>query len=96
MEGVFDVSPERTGTLYANDTELAYVEFGQVDPALKLVYKGEDYWYVRTVPLKGYGAVIDQHIRELQSDGKKAILARFWNRIYIYATGVTPIGTGKK
>jgi hypothetical protein len=36
------------------------------------------------------------HIRGLEVDGKKPILARFWDRIYIYATGVTPIGTGKK
>ncbi len=69
---------------------------GQVEPALKLVYGGEDYWYVRTLPLKGYGAVMARHIRGLQSDGKKPILARFRDRIYIYATGVTPIGTGKK
>lgn len=44
----------------------------------------------------GYNAVIDRHIRALQTDGKKPILARFSDRIYIYATGVTPIGAGKK
>jgi len=96
MEGVLEVNPDRIGTLYANGMELPYVQFGQVEPALKLVYGGEDYWYVRTLPLKGYGAVIDRHIRDLQTDGKKPILARFWDRIYIYATGVTPIGAGKK
>jgi hypothetical protein len=51
---------------------------------------------VRTLPLKGYGAVMARYIRELEGDGKKPILARFWDRIYIYATGVTPIGAGKK
>jgi hypothetical protein len=96
MEGVLEVSPDRIGTLYAGDTELPYVEFGQVDPALKLVHGGEDYWYVRTIPLKGYGAVMARHISGLRTDGKKPILARFRSRIYIYATGVTPIGTGKK
>jgi hypothetical protein len=60
------------------------------------VHGGEEYWYVRTLPLKGYGAVMARHIRELEGDGKKPILARFWDRIYIYATGVTPIGAGKK
>jgi hypothetical protein len=96
MEGELEVSPDRIGTLYASSTELPYVEFGQVDPALKLVYEGEDYWYVRTLPLKGYGAVMARHISGLRIDGKKPILARFRNRIYMYATGVTPIGTGKK
>ena len=96
MEGVLEVNPDRIGTLYTEGMELPYVEFGQVEPALKLVYGSEDYWYVRTLPLKGYGAVLARHIRELETDGKKPILARFWDRIYIYATGVTPIGAGKK
>ncbi len=96
MEGVIEVNPEHIDTLYASGVELPYAQFGQVEPALKLVYGGEDYWYVRTLPLKGYGAVMAGHIRGLEADGKKPILARFWDRIYIYATGVTPIGTGKK
>jgi hypothetical protein len=96
MEGALEINPDRVETLYASGMELPYVQFGGVDPALKLVYAGEEHWYVRTLPLKGYGAVIEQHIRDLETDGKNPILARFWNRIYIYATGVTPIGTGKK
>jgi hypothetical protein len=96
MDGVIEVNPGRVETLYTSGMELPYVEFGQVEPALKLVHGGEDYWYVRTLPLKGYGAVMAGHIRELEGDGKKPILARFWDRIYIYATGVTPIGAGKK
>jgi hypothetical protein len=96
MEGVIEVNPEQVDALYASGVELPYVHFGQVEPALKLMYGGEDYWYVRTLPLKGYGAVMAGHIRGLEADGKRPILARFWDRIYIYATGVTPIGTGKK
>ena len=96
MEGVLEVNPERIDTLYASGVELPYVQFGEVEPALKLVYGSEDYWYVRTLPLKGYSAVIDRHIRELETDGKKPILARFRDRIYIYATDVTPIGAAKK
>jgi hypothetical protein len=96
MEGVIEVNLERIETLYASGVELPYVQFGQAESALKLVYDSEDYWYVRTLPLKGYGAVMARHISGLRTDGKKPILARFWDRIYIYATGVTPIGTGKK
>ncbi len=96
MEGVLEVNAEQIDTLYTDGMTLPYVEFSQVEPALKLVYGGEDYWYVRTLPLKGYGAVMARHIRDLEAEGKKPVLARFWSRIYIYATGVTPIGTGKK
>jgi len=96
MEGVLEVNPERVETLYANGGELPYVEFGQAEPALKLVHGGEDYWYVRTLPVKGYGAVIDGHVCDLETAGKKPMTARFRDRIYIYATGVTPIGSGKK
>jgi hypothetical protein len=96
MEGVIEVNPARVGTLHADSVEVPYVEFGQIEPAVKLVYEGEDYWYVRTLPIRGYGAVMARHIRELQGDGNKPLLARFRDRIYIYATGVTPIGASKK
>jgi hypothetical protein len=96
MEGVIEVNREQIDTLYTDGMALPYVEFSQAEPVLKLVYGGEDYWYVRTLPLKGYGAVMARHIRDLEAEGKKPVLARFWSRIYIYATGVTPIGTGKK
>ena len=95
MEGVIEVNPGRLETLYANGLELPYVEFGSAEPALKLVCGGEDYWYVRTLPLKGYGAVMARYARQLEAEGKKAVLARFFDRIYIYATGVTPIGAKK-
>ena len=107
MDGVIEVNPGRVETLYTSGMELTYVEFGQAEPALKLVYGGEDHWYYKTLPLKGYGAVLAKYIRKLEAEGKRPLLARFrpgenfstsshWDRIYIYATGVTPIGAGKK
>ena len=95
MEGVIEVRPESLATLYTNGLELLYVEYGNHEPGVKLVYEGEDYWYFRTLPLKGYGAVLPRYIRELLAEGHKPLLARFATRIYIYATGVTPIGAGK-
>ena len=95
MEGVIEVRPGSLETLYTSGMELPYVEYGQHEPGVKLVYAGEDYWYYRTLPLKGYGAVLARYIRELQAEGHKPLLARFGTRIYIYATGVTPIGAGK-
>ena len=95
MDGVIEVRPGRLETLYANGMELPYVEFGSAEPGIKLLYEGEEYWYHRTLPLKGYGAVMARHIRALEAEGKKPLLARFGMRIYIYATGITPIGAGK-
>ena len=95
MQGVIEVRPESLETLYTSGMELPYVEYGRHEPGVKLVYAGEDYWYYRTLPLKGYGAVLARYIRELQAEGHKPLLARFGTRIYIYATGVTPIGAGK-
>jgi hypothetical protein len=95
MQGVHEVHPESLETLYTDGIELPYVEFGQMEPALKLVYEGADYWYYRTLPLKGYGAVLARYIRTLEAEGHKPLLARYGTRIYIYATGVTPIGAGK-
>jgi len=106
MQGVLEVKATQLETLYNNGLELPYAEFEQVEPAIKLVYDGEEYWYYRTLPLKGYGAVLARYARQLMSEGKKLLVVRFasganfrtshhWDRLYIYATGVRPIGAGK-
>lgn len=95
MDGVHEVRPDSIETLYTDGMELPYVEYGDAEPAVKLVFGGEDYWYYRTLPVKGYGAVMARYIRALEAEGHRPLLARFGMRIYIYATGVTPIGAGK-
>jgi hypothetical protein len=95
MEGAIEVRPESLETLYTDGMELPYVEYAQTEPGVRLVLGGEDYWYSRTLPLKGYGAVMARYIRALEAEGHRPLLARFGMRIYIYATGVTPIGAGK-
>jgi hypothetical protein len=95
MEGVIEVHEERMETLATGGLELPYIEYGNSEPGIKLTWNGEDYWYFKTLPLKGYGAVLPRLIRALEAEGHKPLLARFYNRIYIYATGVTPIGAGK-
>lgn len=94
MAAVTEVNPHRIGPLYVDGLELPYIEFGNVEPAVKLVLNGEAYFYWGTLPLKGYGAVLGRHARQLLAEGKKLLLARYGNRIYIFATGVTPIGSG--
>jgi hypothetical protein len=95
MEGVLEVRPDHIETLSSGGLDLPYVEFGGVQPPIKLIYGDTEYWYYKTLPLKGYGAVLDRYIRALQAEGHEALLARFFTRIYIYATGITPIGSGK-
>jgi hypothetical protein len=95
MEGVIEVRPDTIEPLVVEGRELPFVEYGSVQPAIKLLYEDGEYWYFRTLPLKGYGAVLGRYIGELEAGGHKPLLARFFNRIYIYATGVTPIGAGK-
>jgi len=95
MEGAIAVAPERLDTLYDHGLELPYVEFGDIAPAIKLNAHGQEYWYYRTLPLKGYSAVLARYVRELQASDQAVLLARFQTRIYIYATGVRPIGAGK-
>ena len=95
MVSVIEVKPEQLSSLYVNGLDLPYVEFDTPKPALKLIYQGEEFAYWRTVPLNGYGSLLAQRIRELAGEGKKPLLARFGARIYIYATGVVPIGSGK-
>ena len=95
MEGVIEVRPDLLETLAAGGLELPYVEYGQHESAIKLLFEGEEYWYYKTLPLKGYGAVLPRYVRDLQAKGHKPLLARFFDRIYIYATGITPIGSGK-
>jgi hypothetical protein len=95
MEGVMKVRPDHLETLYTDGLELPYIEYGDIEPAVKLLYEDEEYWYCKTLPVKGYGAVLARYIRGLEAQGHKPLLARFFTRIYIYATGVTPIGAGK-
>jgi hypothetical protein len=107
MEGVLEINPDRIETVATNGLELPYVEMDTSEPALKVIHEGEEYWYYRTLPLRGYGAVLARYARQLLAEGNKPILVRFqpgpnfqtsrhWERLYIYATGVTPIGAGKK
>lgn len=95
MEGVLEVTPDQLEVLANQGREFPFVEFNTDVPAIKLEFEGEDYWYYKTLPLKGYSAVLARYIRDLEAEGRKILLARFNSRIYIYATGITPIGAGK-
>ena len=52
--------------------ELPYIEYAHTEPGIKLVHEGEDYWYYRTLPLKGYGAVLAKYISLARGGGAQA------------------------
>ncbi len=95
MRGVIEVQSDLLEIHHTDGLEIPFVDYGQHEPAIKLVYDGDEYWYYRTLPVKGHGAVMGRYARELLGSGKKVLLARFGSRIYIFATGVIPIGAGK-
>jgi hypothetical protein len=95
MEGVIEVREDTIEPLVIEGREFPLVEYGRMQPGVKLILSGDDYWYYKTLPLKGYGAVLGRYLRDLEANGSKPLLARFFDRIYIYATNITPIGAGK-
>ena len=97
MNGIAEINPSNLESVHTKNLQLPYVDMGQVEPAIKLVMNDTDYWYFQTLPLRGYSAILDHCISQVREDDedRKILLARFWNRIYIYATGIKPIGAGK-
>jgi hypothetical protein len=102
----YEVDEDRIETLEVDGRELPYVEFHRQQPAVKLVLNGEEYALVKTFPLRGYAPALLRQVRELEAEGKKVLVAFFppgrnfptshhWERLYLYATGVRPIGMGK-
>jgi len=106
MAKVLEVSPARVEALAVDGRELPYVEFHHPEPAIKLVYQGEEYALYKTLPARGYAPLLRRLLQELEADGRKVLVAYFpprrnfptsyhWERLYVYATGVRPIGMGK-
>ena len=97
MDKLKSVNPNKLDAVHVDGVDFPYINMGQVEPAIKLVLEGSDYWYARSLPTKGYSAVLKKHIQEIQTEdeNRKILLARFWNRIYIYSTDIKPIGSGK-
>ena len=106
MTKVLEVHPTRVELLVVDGRELPYVEFHHPEPAIKLIYNGEEYAFLRTMPLRGYAPLLLRLLREAEAEGRKVLVAYFpprrnfpssyhWERLYIYSTGVRPIGMGK-
>ena len=76
--------------------ELPYIEYAQTEPGIKLVHERRGLLVLPHAPPEGLRRGARRSTSPmLEAEGHKPLLARFGTRIYIYATGVTPIGAGK-
>ncbi len=106
MVSELTVPDDRIEVLEVDGRELPYVEFHRRQPAVKLVLDGEEYFFYKTFPLRGYAPALLKAVQQLEAEGKKVLVAYFppgrnfptshhWDRLYLYATGIRPIGMGK-
>jgi len=71
-------------TLFVDGLELPFMDFGPVEPTLRLRLDGEEYAFGRSYPRVGFGAVLGKDVRPLLREGKKLLVARFGERHYLF------------
>jgi len=84
MVDVAEVDPDLLEMLFVDGVEMPFMEFGPVEPMLRLRLDGEEYAFSRTYPRKGFGAVLGRDARQLLDEGKKLLIARFGDRHYLF------------
>jgi len=84
MVDVAEVDPDLLEMLFVDGVEMPFMDFGPVEPMLRLRLDGEEYAFSRTYPRKGFGAVLGRDARQLLDEGKKLLIARFGDRHYLF------------
>ncbi|MDP2949843.1 MAG: hypothetical protein Q8P22_09940 [Chloroflexota bacterium] len=84
MVDAHELDPALLETLYVDGVEMPFVEFGPVEPVLRLRLEGEEYDFQRSYPRKGFSAILGKDARELLKDGRKLLVARFGERLYLF------------
>jgi hypothetical protein len=79
-----ELDPALLETLFVDGLELPFMDFGPVEPTLRLRLQGEEYAFRRSYPRKGFGAVLGKDARQLLDEGKKLLVARFGDRHYLF------------
>jgi hypothetical protein len=79
------IDPEHIGALELDGREVPYVDIEDA-PYIhtNLDVGGATYAYERTFPIKGHSAVMPQAVAELQSKGKRVLVAERSERYYVY------------
>ena len=84
MVDVLELEPDVLETLYVDGVELPFMDFGPMEPTLRLRLGREEYEFSRSYPRRGFGAVLGKDIRPLLKEGKKLLVARFGERHYLF------------
>jgi hypothetical protein len=79
-----ELEPDLLETLYADGVELPFMDFGPMEPTLRLRLEGEEYEFSHSYPRRGFGAVLGKDVRPLLREGKKLLVARFGDRHYLF------------
>ena len=83
--GPLDVDPALVGTLELPGLDLPYVDLND-EPFVhtRLRLDDTEYAYDRTYPVKGHSAVMPAAVAELQSAGRRVLVAERNERYYLY------------
>ena len=71
-------------TLYVDGVEIPFMDFGPVEPVLRLRLEGEEYAFRRSYPRRGFGAAMGKDANALLDEGKNFFVARFNDRHYLF------------
>ena len=84
MVDASELDPALLETLYVDGVEIPFMDFGPVEPVLRLRLEGEEYAFRRSYPRKGFGAVLGKDANDLLDEGKLFFIARFGDRHYLF------------
>jgi len=84
MVDVAEVDPDLLETLFVDGVEIPFMDFGPVEPTLRLRLEGGEYAFRRSYPRRGFGAVLGKDANDLLDEGKNFFVARFGDRHYLF------------
>jgi hypothetical protein len=80
-----NVRADAVDILYVGELELPLVDISHIEPPPRtLTLEGQEYVFERSVPLKGYGAILGKATNELVAGGKDLLIGRWGMRYYVY------------
>ena len=90
MAGELPIDPGDTAPLYVGRYTVPTTVLSDLEEApFTLILDGEEYSYIKSVPLKGHGGVLPFLLDEYTGEGRSVLLGERLKRYYIYATPAT-------
>jgi hypothetical protein len=79
------VREDAVEVLVAEDLELPLIEITHIEPPPhSLSLAGKEYVFERSVPVKGFSAILPKVAREIMGQGKELLIGRWGGRYYVY------------